>query len=132
MFHPDISFGLDFHLMSRVDQGDHLHHAGGRPDLTEHFPVRPPDGPLLRDVGHVNAGADHMAQFGPGRRERPGDDTQCYAGLGGGVSGVGHHALHGGGGAFHVNMRPHPYRRRVADQSLPERSSGNATARDSA
>src|SRR5574341_2158591 len=66
----DHRVGFDLYEYLGRNQAAHLHHAGGRPDVAEEFPVGLAALFPVVNVGDVHAGPDHVLETGAGPAQR--------------------------------------------------------------
>ena len=101
----DDCLGLDLHQHEGIDEGPHLDHRRGRPDVLEELPVGAPDVfPVAGDVDHIDARAHDTRQRRAEMREGTLDVLECLHGLGVRVAGANQRAVSGcRGGTRDVN-----------------------------
>ena len=102
-FDDRLGFDLDEH--QRIDEGSHLDHRCGRPDVLEELTVGAPNVfPVAGNIDYINARAHDTAERGAEMREGALDVLECLHGLSVRVAGPNQRAASGGrGGARDVN-----------------------------
>ena len=90
----DDCLGLDLHQHEGIDEGPHLDHRRGRPDVFEELPVGAPDMfPVACDVDHIDACAHDTRHRRAEMREGTFDVLECLHGLGVRVAGANQRAV---------------------------------------
>ena len=106
----DVGVSFDLHQQFRCNERGNFDHGGRGTCFTENFSVHFSDLAPPRNIGHVDAGTDHVGKCRARLPESNFDAAQSVSGLGGYVAGRSR-----AGRSGHRHVWADPYRARVTD-----------------